>query len=109
MLLNHILVEGCCSGKKGNVQTPCKGNRKMSYDCFDCSYFGIGTCPFEICITDSEGIARTEDEWIGFGGEMNPEDWELEKIYKEKWREICKRKIAEAYEEFMDYKKCMEK
>ena len=92
MLLDHILVEGYCSGKEGDVQTPCNGNRKMSFECFDCIYLGIGPCPYEICITDSEGIARTDDEWIGFGGEMNPEDLALEDIYKEKWVEICKKK-----------------
>lgn len=49
------------------------------------------------------GLVADVDSHIGFGGEMEPEHASEEKVkdLKTLWSEICKKKIDEAYEEYM--------
>ena len=80
---------------------PCGGALKFGVHCFECSKFSYTFCPNEIAVSDSEGIV---EEWIGFGGEMEPNEQEKKDEYVTEWNKICKQKINEAYDNFISYR-----
>ena len=43
------------------------------------------------------------DAWIGFGGDMEPELYNENEVttLKDTWQKICKKKVDEAYHEFL--------
>jgi hypothetical protein len=68
-------------------------------------------CPNEIAYAGETGVVESLDDFIGFGGEMEPDSNEtLERnILITKWKDICIKKISEAYDEYMTFKKSLEK
>ena len=102
MKMKHLIIEGFCDGcNKKEIRDiyPCKGKLKLGLHCFECSQFSYTYCPNEIALSDADGIVK---DWIGFGGSMEPEQVEKRNEYIGIWNEICKMKINEAYEQFLE-------
>lgn len=98
MKMEHIIVEGYCDGSEKQTIYPCNGVLKMGTHCLTCSKFSYTYCPNEITISNADGLV---EEYIGFGGNMEPNDTEKRNEYILLWNKICKEKIEEAFEEFM--------
>jgi hypothetical protein len=65
---------------------------------------------YELCYAGKTGIVQTIDDFVGFGGELDidsdEENYETHsKKLKEEWGEISRKKIQEAYDEYMEFKK----
>ncbi|MDT9121499.1 hypothetical protein RSW84_29045, partial [Escherichia coli] len=79
------------------------GVKNPGYHCLkhNCPYVGHAPALHEIAFSGENGDVG-DDAWIGFGGEMEPEIYSESKIMtlKKLWKEICKEKIQEAYEEY---------
>ncbi len=107
----HVLLEVYCSldySKNNDFETPsfCKhGVNNPGYHCFDneCKYKSYTKCPNEFAYVDEFGEVVNEDCYIGFGGEMDSvDDNDITRSKMiELWENICKKKINEAYEEYM--------
>lgn len=100
MKMQHLLIEGYCDGKEGE-EYPCKNILKMGIHCLECSKFSFTTCPNEIAISNGSGLIETQKDYIGFGGDMEPEDLQKREYCLSIWKEICRQKINEAYDEYM--------
>ena len=100
MQMKHLLIEGYCDGKKGHSVYPCKDTLEMGIHCLMCTQFSYVESPNEIAISESNGSIE-EDSYIGFGDEMEPQDIKKREEYINSWKEICKKKINEAYDEYM--------
>ena len=98
MKMTHFIVEGFCNGDKSQDITLCKDSLKFGIYCFQCPNFNFASCPNEIAISNEEGIV---EDWIGFGGDMEPAETEKRDEYIVLWSKICKEKIDEAYDEFI--------
>jgi hypothetical protein len=48
--------------------------------------------------------------WIGFGGDMDPDPYNDKMVseLKEPWGKVCKKKVNEAYEDYMRQHKLLE-
>lgn len=103
MEMKHLLIEGYCDGNKGEKEAPCEGTLVFGVYCLECSRFSYCKCPNEIAISNEEGLIETLEDFIGFGGEMEPEDIEKRDEYIAVWKDICRKKIKEAYDEYMSY------
>lgn len=99
MKMKHLIIEGFCDEDENLNTYPCKGTLKMGVCCFECSKFSYTFCPNEIAISDEGG---TVEDCIGFGGDMEPIETEKREKYVNIWKKICKEKINEAYDEFME-------
>lgn len=100
MKMNHFVVEGFCEEKEKGV-LPCNGSFVMGVNCFDCKQFSFTSVENELLFSDKNGIAK---EIIGFGGAMDPDNYDDIDKYLDLWENICKRKINEAYDEYMKEK-----
>ena len=98
MKMKHLIIEGFCDGDENQNTYPCNGTLKFGVYCFECSKFSYTFCPNEIAISDEEGIV---EDFIGFGGDMEPNETEKKEEYVAIWNKICKEKMNEAYDEFM--------
>lgn len=112
MGMKHVLLEVYCDCilEEGNIQPSyCLNgvNNPGSY-CFanECQFMSYCDSTNEIAYVDANGYVE-DDAWIGFGGDMEPEsnDENERSILIGKWKELCKKKINEAYEEYMIIKK----
>lgn len=101
MKMRHLLIEGYCDGNKMERMTPCKGNLQMGTHCFTCSKFSYSGCPNEIALSNADGVVETQEDFIGFGGDMEPEIAADRANSINLWNKICRNKIAEAYEIYM--------
>lgn len=83
-----------------------RGMENPGFHCLEnnCEFFSYTDCPFEIAYAGEYGEITSEECWIGFGGEMEPEDEKKRKILISHWEDICKKKIEEAYDEYMELK-----
>jgi hypothetical protein len=111
----HVLLELYCSYKwdekdsRSQIPEFCtKGIRNPGYHCFEnnCKFKAFTYADNEICYAGSIGEVDGKDGCIGFGGDMEPQDYckEKTKELKTLWESICKKKVQEAYEEFMKLK-----
>jgi hypothetical protein len=110
----HLLLEVYCSfenrnDKSSNLPSFCgKGANNCGYHCFEnaCPFVSYTNCSNEIAYVGEEGEVKDNDSWVGFGGEMEPIDYDEKKRLEllNVWERICKKKIDEAYEDFMIYK-----
>jgi hypothetical protein len=69
-----------------------------------CPHLSFTDAPLEIAYSDDSGDVDMSECCCGFGGYMEPDDisaTEREKLTVS-WREICKRKIQEAWEDYME-------
>lgn len=108
MKMKHVLLEIYCDydEENENEKTICCnviGNSCMESNC---KYLSYTICPYEIAFTGSTGVVESFDECIGFGGKMEPEtnDSSEREILLKEWKSICKKKIDEAYDEYMEFK-----
>lgn len=120
MAYKHILLEIYCSynyRKDKSIKPPeyCRyGVDFPGYHCFDneCSFRSFTQCPNEFAYAGEFGEMKDGNSYIGFGGEMEPDDEydekERAKLLK-LWENISKKKIIEAHDEFMRAKKNMSK
>ncbi|MDE6591924.1 MAG: hypothetical protein K2K57_02530 [Oscillospiraceae bacterium] len=105
MNFRTMLLEVYCLAKEADKAPPyCKwGKERIGIHCITercpfCGYFGAEN---ELAVSDSRGLAL-DGSSIGFGGEMDTScnDEEREILLK-KWHDICRKKIDEAYVEYM--------
>ena len=100
--MKHVLLEVYCD-LKVSCKKPafCKG---VGHVCVQnkCEHMGCTYCPNEIALTSEYGIVETFDDCIAFGGEMESKKGNLENVLINEWKRICKKKIIEAYDEYMD-------
>ena len=101
--MQHLLIEGYCDGKKGEDAYPCKGTLTLGIHCLKCPLFSYAECPNEIALSGKDGVIEKQEDFIGFGGEMEPEDIERRDKYIAIWNDICRKKMNEAYNEYMNY------
>lgn len=113
MTFTHVLLEVYCSKLDPKLNETCNKEGAPGYSCLaeGCPNVSYTYADHEIAYTGKLGHTSDTQSFIGFGGEMLPDDAdEQEEIrLKKVWEEICKKKIAEAYEEYMsglysDYK-----
>ncbi|MEJ8303112.1 hypothetical protein [Saccharibacillus sacchari] len=107
MKLRHVLLEVYCENNTFDVPLCCaNGIDSPGYHCLseNCPNVSYTYAPYELAYTGEFGVVPDSESWVGFGGDMFPDDnnetkeAELKKI----WEAICKRKIKEAYEEYME-------
>lgn len=113
MAYAHILLETYCgynyNNDKARIPIYCKnGVDNPGYHCFehDCPFKSYTVCPHEISYTNQFGEVNDGNSYIGFGGEMesiNDDELVKDKLLKI-WENICKKKIDEAYNEYMKLK-----
>lgn len=102
--MKHMILECYCDCKEKKSGLLCeKDDFKIGSYCLknSCKYFSYTIAPNEIAYSNDKGIVENELDFVGFGGEMNPEDNDKIEECIDKWHEICTRKIDEAYEEYM--------
>lgn len=58
--------------------------------------------PNEIAVTISEGVVEYQEDFIGFGGNMEPTNIQKRADYISIWKNICRKKINEAYDEYVN-------
>ena len=108
MKMKHVLLEiycNCNTESENEKPICCNG---IGNGCMEnnCKYLSYTNCPYEIAFAGCTGVIESFDDCIGFGGEMEPEtnnSSEREMLLKE-WKSICKKKIDEAYDEYMKFK-----
>ena len=103
MKMQHLLVEGYCDGKKKEENNPCKNTLELGVHCFECPYFSYMNAPNEIALSNDSGLVECQEDFIGFGGDMEPEDLQKREDYISVWKNICRKKINEAYDEYIRY------
>ena len=108
----HLLLEVYClygiedDKEYGDIPPFCKsGAAQPGYYCMEnsCPFVAYTDAPFEIAYAGESGEVPDADSWIGFGGDMEPDDADEGKItdLKKLWEDICKQKVQEAYKEYM--------
>lgn len=109
-MYTQVILEVYCSFDKEDsthaIPAFCKYDvKKPGFHCLEnnCKHVGFTYAPNEIAYSDHEGEVPTSDHWLGFGGDMEPEQADEKKLQELKrlWEEICVKKINEAYEEYM--------
>ena len=106
MMMKHVLLEMYCT-LEDNQNKPiyCMG---IGHNCIhnNCEYMAYTYCPNEIAYAGEYGVVESFDNCIGYGGEMegNEDDLEESRILLDKWGDICRSKIDEAYDEYMKFK-----
>ena len=112
MSYTHIILEVFCIygiHEEFEYKEPpqyCKyGVPNPGYHCLEnsCKYHAFTYAPNEIAFAGEEGVVPDFDAWVGFGGDMESGHLSDEKIeeLKKLWEEICRKKIREAYKEYM--------
>jgi len=109
MKMAHLLLEIYCEYEEGRC---IYGKDKMGVYCFEnkCNLLSYTYCPNELAYSGNEGVVLERDSFIGFGGEMDA-DSNLDNYDKEhrkclnEWEKVCKEKISDAYESYMNCKK----
>ena len=104
MKMQHLLIEGYCDGVAGEEIYPCENSFILGIYCFKCSRFSFCECPNEIALSGEKGLIEDDEDCIGFGGDMEPDALKNRNKYISIWRNICRRKIKEAYDEYMGIK-----
>ena len=103
MKMWHLLIEGYCDGTKGQGKDFCENNLNIGVHCLQCSHFSYSKCPNEIAVTNSEGVVEYQEDFIGFGGDMEPVNIKKRNDYISVWKDVCRKKINEAYEEYISH------
>lgn len=114
MIMQHLMLEVYCDHIDEDKKVSCcfKGRGTVGSHCFDekCQYLSFTETQNELAYVGDFGVVEKSDDYIGFGGNMEPVDSDHKKreILIAKWKEICKKKMDEAYDEYMDYKNKVE-
>ena len=113
-MLSHVILEIVCFfdlDHNSTVTMPAychNGTDNPGIHCIlnQCPLMGVTDAPYELAFSHANGEINISDEssWVGFGGDMEPagisEDTRNRLICL--WREISKRKIKEAYAEYIE-------
>ncbi|MDY4544179.1 MAG: hypothetical protein SPE00_02525 [Bacilli bacterium] len=104
MKIKHLLIECFCDYDSKDKNSICFTGNKINIDCLkhNCVHFMYTKCPNEIAYANEEGVVEKETDFIGFGDEMEKENVKDKKILINKWKEICREKINEAYEQYIN-------
>lgn len=106
MRMKHILVEGYCDKDNPSNINPCnENNKELGIHCLSCKNFSYTICPNEIAYANEDGVVENLEDFVGFGLEMDVNDEKEHNQMISKWHSICKTKIAEAYNEYMEIRK----
>ncbi|TNJ53554.1 hypothetical protein FE784_40385 [Paenibacillus hemerocallicola] len=106
----HVILEVFCSFSDENANDGAPSYCKRSvgnpgYHCLEnnCKHVAFTYAPNEIAYSDDEGEVPDGESWLGLGGEMLPPNANEAQIkdLKSLWKEICVKKIHEAYDEYM--------
>lgn len=108
----HLILEVYClhgigeNAEKDEIPEFCKyGVKKPGFHCMEnkCKQVVYTDAPYELAYSDNVGEVIGKDSWIGFGGDMEFETLDETVIsnLKKQWENVCKRKIKEAYNEYM--------
>ncbi|SHH36929.1 hypothetical protein [Tepidibacter thalassicus] len=108
---SHVMLEVYCAYdykkyKNNHMPSFCKkGIGKPGYHCFEneCEFISYTNVSHQISYVGELSEVKTD---IGFGGEMEPTNYDKEQRKKllAIWENICKNKIKEAYDEYMKVK-----
>lgn len=106
-MYNHVLLEVFCTkainGPDDPIPSFCESNAtNPGYYCLwnKCLYMTFTSCENTFCYVGEDSTAVND---VGFGGDMLPQKTdEDEKVLIEYWKEICLRKINEAFTEYRD-------
>ena len=101
MKMRHLIIEGYCDGKMEKDLYPCESSLNMGIYCLECPRFSYSKCPNEIAISNDDGVVEHREDFIAFGGDMEPDVFEKKEEYLSIWKEICREKVNEAYENYM--------
>ncbi len=113
MPIAYILLELFCTygwddsqEQTQEVPSYCKyGVKKPGYHCMsnDCTFNAFTYTEDAIACTEDDGEVKGSDGWVGIGGDMQPDYLTDEQRIEcvKMWKEICRRKVNEAYEEYM--------
>lgn len=102
MRMKHIMVEGYCSKDVPGDKYPCKSHgKKIGVYCLECTLFSYTKCPLEIAHSNEDSIIECMEDFVS----LNIEDIDVTIRNKKisKWNQICKTKIAEAYNEYLKW------
>lgn len=100
MRMKHIMLEGYCSVDVPNKNYACNVHeKKMGIYCLECDLFSYTICPNEIALSNEYGIIESLDDFVSIDLDEEDDKKRCEKVSL--WRNICKAKIAEAYDEYM--------
>lgn len=107
----HILLEVYCkynwieNNKEPFPEFCERGVENPGYHCLNenCKFIAFTEAPFEIAYAGEKGEVPDGEAWMGFGGDMQPEDANENKINELRalWESVCREKIKEAYDEYM--------
>lgn len=115
MSYSQVFLEVYCGYKNKidcSIPNFCKkGVSNPGFHCFEneCSFISYAECPNEFAYIGEYSEVKDSESSIGFGGEMEPNNFnenERKKLLS-LWEQICKRKIKEAYGEYMKIKNNM--
>lgn len=111
MSYSHVLLEVYCGyehrkDKTTNIPVYCKyGINDPGYHCFEkeCPFRSYTQSPNAFTYAGQFGEVKDRSSYVGFGGEMEPDDDDesKRKILLKLWENICKKKIDEAYDEYI--------
>lgn len=112
MIMKHLILEVYCDCQLENgdkLPYYClNGINNPGSHCFEnaCKFLSYTDCPHEIAYSGELGIVESSENFIGFGGEMEPESNDISErnVLLSKWNDICVKKISEAYDEYMQFK-----
>jgi hypothetical protein len=112
-MLTHVILEVVCTFNFEHNDAPAmptycqNGADNPGVHCVlnNCPNMGFTDAPYELAFSDANGEIDISDDtnWVGFGGDMEPEGIsectrnQLECL----WAEISKKKIKEAYTEYL--------
>lgn len=96
----YLIMEGFCNERKGR-NFPCSNTFQMKAYCFHCPEFSYARSENELALSGADGTVERIEDWIGYGGDMEPDNLESYEEWAEIWTDICKRKIQEAKAEYI--------
>lgn len=106
MRMKRILIEGYCEKNRVSRihKKPCRKYRgELGPHCLECDWLSWTPVENEFVYVNETSTVDSMDV-IEFGDEMEADDFNSEK-YIALWRKTCNKKIHEAYEEFMEYRR----
>lgn len=114
----HVLLEVYCGyenrkDKSAKLPEYCRyGVNNPGYHCFanECPFKSFTQCPNELAYVGDYGEVKDGNSYVGFGGEMESYDNDENKRIKllKLWEDISRKKIDEAYDEYMITKKIIQ-
>lgn len=78
----------------------CGNTFELSVQCFLCAKFSYVESPNEIALSNDKGVVENLEDFISFGGDMEPSNEEERAVCLVLWKKICQEKISEAYLEY---------